>query len=289
MHTTICVAVAFADIGVHLLHDRFFIHKSIEAFAAAIVHRYGKEEEQAYLFPSHAIASRCLDFLRRHVCLASSKLLRIVDLVMNPTMTNTGTVSQIPLKISAVIFPGELAAVAKTFWQHTGDGLSSRQAEFCHKAFTDGSLVDQSNAESEVNGTLRLCKGPRRYQRVAAAEQTQAHLPAEHNEGNRPPDSHNLDGSDYTQFVEERFGRNLDLSFVKNAKLAIRRRIAGSLTAKVDLKEALEVTDGAGDYRKVKGFSERDVYLYSSGMSSIFNTHRTLMVARGLMKSICFG
>ncbi|KAK4959517.1 hypothetical protein LTR28_005317, partial [Elasticomyces elasticus] len=42
------------------------------------------------------------------------------------------------------------------------------------------------------------------------------------------------------QFVEERFGRNLNVAFAAEAKLAIRRRIAGSLTANVDLPEAME-------------------------------------------------
>lgn len=267
-------------------HHRFFIHKSIQAFAAAIVHKYGKDEDDAFLFPSHAIASRCLDFLRAHASIDCFNLVRIVDLVTNSTMNSAGTLSKIPLTISAVIIPRALYGVAKAFWQHTGDGISSRRAEFCHQAFSDGSLVETGNLSS-VGSPERSCKGPKRYQRVAYMEHTQAHPSTELNEIDSPPD---ISGwSDYTQFVEERFGRNLDLSLVNNAKLAIKRRIAGSLTANVGLKEALAISWETDDGCRVRDLSETDVFLYPTGMSAIFNTHRTLMAARGALKSICFG
>ena len=202
-------------------------------------------------------------------------------------MDSAGKLSQIPLTISAVIIPRALYGVAKAFWQHTGDGVSSRRAEFCHQAFNNGSLVESRNSSSGVGHSQWSCKGPRRYQRGASIGQNQAHPTTELNELDGPP--HISDRSDYTQFVEERFGRNLDLSFVKKAKFAIKRRIAGSLTANVDLKEALERPQDTNNRRKVQDLSENDVFLYPTGMSAIFNTHRTLMAARGPLKSICFG
>lgn len=268
---------------------RFFIHKSIEAFAAAIVQRYGKPREQAVLFPSNTIASRCLDFFKTHAASPSSKSVRIIDLVTNLERHSTGTVKTIPCSISAVIFPRELCRLAKTFWQHTGDGVSSRRAEFCHRAFDTGSLVVRDSTTAGGLGTQRPCKGPRRYQRAASIERTTASSTPRPDEGLSFTDSGAPDGREYTQFVEERFGRNLDLSLVRDAKLAIRRRIAGSLTADVELKEALELSCETRKTRKVKGFSEDDVYLHPTGMSSIFNTHKTLMATRGYMKSICFG
>lgn len=238
------------------------------------------------MFPSHAIASRCLDFLRVHTSTVCLKMVRIVDLVMDSTMDSAGPLSKIPLTISAVIIPRALYGVAKAFWQHTGDGISSRRAEFCYKAFNDGLLVE-TGSFSSVGRPQRSCKGPKRYQRAASMEHTQA-----------PPSTapHEIDKSmaisdrsDYTQFVEERFGRNLDLSLVKNAKLAIKRRIAGSLTANVDLNEALALTWDTNNGRRVRDLSDSDVFLYPTGMSAIFNMHRTLMAIRGALKSICFG
>lgn len=88
------------------------------------------------------------------------------------------------------------------------------------------------------------------------------------------------EGDESSRFVEERFGRNLDISFVEGAKLAIKRRIAGSL------KPDESKTSNIGDLERV---SETDVYLYPCGMSAIFNTHRLLISVLGLKKSVCYG
>ena len=165
--------------------------------------------------------------------------------------------------ISAVVFPRAHAKVAKIFWQHSGDGISSRRAEYCHKAFEEGRLI-----------TVTPSKGPRRYQT---------------NSNKTAIADGELETNDCVRFVEERFGRNLDLSLASSAKLAIRRRIAGALTANVDLHEALELSQPPARMEQVKGFSEDDVYLYPCGMSSIFNTHRSMMICRGQMKSISYG
>ena len=75
----------------------------------------------------------------------------------------------------------------------------------------------------------------------------------------------------------------------EKAKLAIRRRIAGVLTENGDQEEAIHRTNSSAHSRHVEGFSEDDVYLYPCGMSSIFNTHRTMLACRGEMKSIIYG
>ena len=59
------------------------------------------------------------------------------------------------------------------------------------------------------------------------------------------------------------------------------------MTADVELSEALEKASVEG---RVAGLTEDDVYLFPTGMSSIFNTHQIIMAAKGdSMKSICFG
>ncbi|SPB51962.1 unnamed protein product [Aspergillus niger] len=94
------------------------------------------------------------------------------------------------------------------------------------------------------------------------------------------------DGREHVQFIEERFGRNLSTSLAGQARLAVRRRIAGVLTVDMELNEALEEKSGEG---RVAGLTESDVFLFPTGMSSIFNAHQMLMAAKGEMKSICFG
>lgn len=264
---------------------RFFVHKSIEAFAEAIVKKYGSPQEKAFLFPSHAVAQRCSSFLYSQVSGLADHSVRIIDLFPNDGTAQSddepGRRDAKPM-ISAVIFPKAHSKIAKVFWQHSGDGISSRRAEYCHKAYEEGRLSEQRMSNGEVNGTgcVPPIKGPRRYQKKDSIDVSP----------NQPTVPINgLEGKDCVQFVEERFGRNLDVSLASNAKLAIRRRISGALTANVDLKEALETENSPTRTEHVEGFSENDVYLYPCGMSSIFNTHRSMLACSGQMKSISFG
>jgi cystathionine gamma-synthase len=96
------------------------------------------------------------------------------------------------------------------------------------------------------------------------------------------------DGRETSCFLEERFGRNLDLSLAALAKSAIKRRIAGALTADVDLT-ATRLPEGWGSTRGTTGLGEDDIYLFPCGMNAIFNVHRVLLRARGDLASISFG
>lgn len=250
----------------------FFIHKSIARFAEVIVATYGHTStETAILFPSSAVATRCLDFFHKQAPELVPSQVRVVNLVANPEHKHPE--DRVSPTVSAVIFPKDNFKIGKAFWQHSGDGVSSRRAEYCHKAFEDGLLVEKSQAG------LRQCKGPRRYQKKGSVDIT-AQMTSPVRE---------LDGQDPLRFVEERFGRNLDVGFAENAKHAIRRRIAGSLTANVSLEEALKLERDQERTRPVAGFSEDDVYLYPSGMSAIFNTHRSMMASLGQHKSVSYG
>lgn len=213
--------------------------------------------------------------------------------------------------IAAIVFPRTCFSTAKTFWQHTGEGISSRRAEVFRRAFLRGRLLVEeqcikSKSSSAPGRTIfepaqypkltkaslytppQIKKGPQRYRKRSLQDESQAEsagaiikCPTRESNG--------TDGKDHVLFVEERFGRNLDSKLGANAKCAIRRRIAGALVADLDLCETFKMFDVTGCERGVSGFSIDDVYLYPSGMSSIFNTHRTLMESRGEMKSICFG
>ena len=275
---------------------RFFVHASIQAFAEAVSRKYGAPDEQAMLFPSTAVATRCLEFLHRCSSRPSSRLsaanswngARIIDLILRDEAPHTNASLNFKTIISAVIFPLEDIPLAKTFWQHTGDGVSSRRAEFCYKAFEEGHLTPRNDHEKHAIISDRTCKGPRRYQRKDSLNQKASSSEALHS-STLWNDASNLEGNDSSIFVEERFGRNLNISLATKAKLAIRKRIAGSLTADVDLQAALNMNAETGKMRKVHGLSENDIYLYPTGMSSIFNTHRMLLDARGSKKSIMFG
>lgn len=183
--------------------------------------------------------------MRQQAPTLSQHQVRIIDLLPAAANERSEDLALISPGVSAVLFPGDYFKIAKAFWQHSGDGISSRRAEYCHSLFTKGSLVDASTLENGYG------KGPRRYQKKPSVDAM-----------NGASEKLNAlkEAQDPTDFVEERFGRNLNLSLTKNAKLAVRRRIAGSLTA--------------------------DVELYPCGMSAIYNAHRNLMALKGQLKSI---
>lgn len=255
-------------------YPRFFIHKVIQKFAAEISTKYGQPDEQAMLFPTHATAARCQDFILRQAPELNGQQVRVVDLVPRSEKERSQEFDIISPRISAVLFPGSHFKLAKTFWQHSGEGVSSRRAEYCQSLFAKDVLIDSK----EVCNAPRTCKGPRRYRQKTSIDLTESE--------DRPNGNENHDS---TRFVEERFGRNLDISQTKNAKLAVRRRIAGSLTANVGLTEALSLEKDIDRTRDVGEFSEDDVYLYPCGMNSIFSAHRVMMSTKTPLKSIVYG
>ena len=259
--------------------------------------KYGRSDEVAILFPSTAVANRCIDFLVHQSILCASestesqrptlqreKDVRLVDLVHEDEegVNKDGRTSL--TIISAVLIAKEHYSNAKTFWQHSGDGISSRRAEFYHRAFEESYLRSRKVAKPSLP-----LKGPKRYQKVKYVGNPKTDSCVHTLRDSILTSSEAPDRTDWVQFLEERFGRNLNVSLAANAKLAIRRRVTGSLTANVDLQEALHISTDSAPSRQVSGFSENDVYLYPTGMSSIFNTHRVMLAARGSLKSISYG
>jgi len=277
-------------------YPRFFIHPHIQKLAISVVARHGSvDTEKAMLFPSKRSAARCVDFLIEQNPGLDHSRVRILEFVPHPDKLPADASKKVLPRLCAVVYPSELWPTAKTYWQHSGDGIQSRRGEFCQKAFDDGTMVERSTLRQSPP---RMTKGPKRYQRNVSVDQTN---------GNGVPNStythdensqNNPSVSESAQFVEERFGRNLNVEFAAQAKLAIRQRIAGSLTQNVELHDvATQQPDPSHDRsRDVPGFSVDDVYLHSCGMNAIFTAHRIMRVCRGdlapksePLKSIMYG
>ncbi|KAK3618777.1 Cystathionine gamma-synthase [Elasticomyces elasticus] len=274
-------------------YPRFFIAKPIERLAQAIVRQHGDQQsDKAMLFPTHSCAVRCKDFFHRQRPTADHSNLHILDFVPHPEKGPSAQSKRVLPRLTALVYPKELWPVAKSFWQHTGEGISSRQADFCQKAFDDGSMVETSTVSP--SGTPRLSKGPRRYQKHVSVDHGIPPVATTNGHGNgNGTATAEVGAPDSVQFVEERFGRNLDVTFAAQARLAIRKRIAGSLSANEDLPLSLEKpsdTESVNERsRDVPGFSVDDVYLYPMGMNAIFHSHQALMHARGELPSVMFG
>ena len=252
-------------------YPRFFVHPIIQKLALEILRRHGDPQVQAAtLFPSVKTAGLCSSFLLDRTSAETRGKISLLNFVPSSRAAATGTA--VTSRVSCVIYPKELWPIVKQVWMHTGNGISSRRAEFCLGALEDGFLVEEGRQAS----LQRPCKGPRRYQGKPAREASSA------NNGVAQ------DGREYSQFIEERFGRNLSTSLADKAKLAVRRRISGVLTADVELNEALEKSSSPSEGR-MAGLTEDDVFLFPTGMSAIFTMHQILTFARGPMKSVCFG
>ncbi|KAI0381054.1 PLP-dependent transferase [Hypomontagnella monticulosa] len=274
-------------------YPRFFIHKSIQAFANDIVAKHAAPGLQAMLFPTRKTANRCVQFIRDKAPQDILADLNVIHLILDPAKKAPDALQSITPSISAVIFSAETFPFAKQYWQHSGDGVSSRRAEFCHGLFKENILVLENKPSSPRPPQQKLFRGPKRYRRTASIDDT-THESNGTNQQRQYPvtldassDDSMTDTLESSRFLEERYGRNLDLSLVPNAKSAIRRRIAGVLTTDVDLDSSLPTMDS--NARGISNFREDDIYLTPCGMNAIFTTHQALLKAREPQKSINFG
>lgn len=268
-------------------YPRFFIHTIIAALAQTVAQTFGQPGQQAMLFPSRKAAQRCVAFIKAKAPASALEHLDSVHLVLDHSNPAAAPLKPIRPTVSAVLFVPEAFGYAKQYWQHSGDGVSSRRAEFCQSLLAQGLLVPDNSHKTPTSPVFPVrhipCKGPRRYQRPMSIDDTATTTPPIRGQANGAA----AESDESSRFVEERFGRNLDISFVERAKSAIRRRIAGTMTSDVDVTH--HPLPQAEPSNRGIHLTEQDIYLYPMGMNAIFNTHRLLLGARGSLKSISFG
>ncbi|KAG6038844.1 Folylpolyglutamate synthetase [Claviceps citrina] len=263
-------------------YPRFFIHKSIEAFARDIISIHGFAAQKALLLPSRGAANRCVDFVLR-MQPSSARQISILELVLDASKPITHLLKKLSPTVCAVLLPEYAYAFAKQYWQHTGDGVSSRQAEFCHSLLKDGLFIPGTGTEISYGNLTRATRGPKRYQRADLDESG-----TNGTKLNGRVLANTEESQESSRFLEERFGRNLDLILLERAKSAIRRRIAGSLVHDLDLETDIS-TIVTSNLRGMKNLRESDIYLFPAGMNAIYNSHRALLAARGQLRSVNFG
>lgn len=271
-------------------YPRFFIHLTIQELEREILKLYGRSGERVMLFPSLATARRCQNFFADKVEGLGTGVVHILqlELVINQKKSHETSFSG----LACVFFPKDHFGVAKQVWQHSGDGISSRRGGFCLKALREG-FLQPITAASKPKAEELYTKGPRRYQKSTSQNGIISNIAPSLDTTASADSETETEDKDFAQFVEERFGRNLNIKLASQAKLAIRRRISGCLIDDSELDQALASSTETVNKRQT-GLAENDVYLYPCGMSAIFNTHRILAAnaeSRGQAprKSICFG
>ncbi|PWN51960.1 PLP-dependent transferase [Violaceomyces palustris] len=358
-------------------YPRFFIHRMIQKLSLHLSKKFATPSEKCILLPSAAVASRCRDFIKSQFAKQSPAVtspppVRIVHFSIvdpnsraspsygsnsPPCSSSSSSVSE-TLCIYVVLFPAEIFPIAKSYWQHTGDGISSRMAERCLKLLEEsgrleaGSRGDASpdqSAESPIEAfsdskkTFAKSRYHSRYAAVGSGVNSANLSPTSSGflppkpvavsssalseglsnlsddqpssrkpiadakpEGTRPLLSDDSLSADHSTYVEERYGRNLPIASAAQAKLALRRRIAGTLLSDrpgCAKNPGASNDSAAGEtVRAGTGATEDDVYLYPTGMSAIFHAHQVAMIERGIRnpaaspgrlgalgKSVCFG
>lgn len=315
--------------------------------------RFGLPNELCILLPTQKTADSCQSFLTDRPSPVPCRLvpfpIRSASASASPDPDTAA--KQRTITVHACFFPAADFGVAKQFWQHTGDGISSRVAERCLTLLGvvgDGCSATAGTAPAApelvteaapiISKSGRYATKNKHYGARAAVSaipptlastptvpssklryatsKPLARNPSQSDESEPsslansvelPPRNGNANGAGLARvdqdedvlerYVEERYGRNLDLSLAPLAKLAMRRRIAGVLRetpGQAVPVERIEREQAEDSDRGVVGLKEDGVWLYPCGMSAIFHSHQLAMGARKSVggevgQSVCFG
>jgi cystathionine gamma-synthase len=299
-------------------YPRFFVHRSIQKLANVAANhleaRLKDPSDSCYLYPTARTAQGAVDFL-------AARTPSVCAYILDWQITEATTIY--------CVFTDATTGfkTQKQYWQHAGDGISSRLAEDCLHAL--GVPINPSSpTPTSAHLSSPIMRGFSRNKHYsakssAALQAIMASTSTSTQEAAAEHDSANLPGQkeeETTTYIEERYARNLSASQAPLAKLALKRRIAGVLKesslqqpgtpsttaaqiASTDLNGAAqsiiaEPTSTNEDLqpsdRGVSGLTEDDVYLYPGGMSAIFHSFMTILHAtkkssKALGKSVCFG
>lgn len=239
-------------------YPRFFIHGLIQQLEKNIQRKYARDGERCMIFPSYNAAKRCREYIR-----AKSEdptvSRRVLQLSTPPPATEFDRSSRVELTVGIVFFPAPEFPLAKQYWQHSGEGISSRMAEYVIKE-----LFGDDRKSTRTKQELQAQSIQRRSPSISASMRANSQ-------------SHDDVENEFNSFIEQKYGRVLDLQFATQAKIALRRRISGEAEkAESSMKRGVHI-------------AESDVYLYPTGMASIFHAHQALLGSETPKRSVCFG
>ena len=212
------------------------------------------------------------------------------------------------IELQILLFDKSHWSFAKSFWQHTGDGVSSRMAERALSFMGEGPAGSTVSPPPVPENSFKPTSRNRHYARrtprgtssalpsvtpstpATPATPTTASSQTQQDDDEEERIESAALTTDLTTYLEERYGRNLPLFNSGLAKQALRRRIAGGLLPSDEDYGKVQVSRGL----EGQAVTEEDVYLYPCGMSAIwhaFDIVRKACAARGETetKSVCFG
>lgn len=182
--------------------------------------------------------------------------LRVVRRAINVPLSGNAISASEPetpshIEFYVVFFPPDLARLAKSFWQHTGTGISSRMAEYCLAILSRQAEVSSGYPTPPLTPNLK-------------------NMP----ESSTCNDMTTLSGVDSPL-------HSLPLVKAAEAKQIVRQRIANLVVEDPSMEKSARIA------RCV--VSEDDVVLFPSGMSAIWHAHLALVECFPRSKSVSFG
>ncbi|TGZ80148.1 PLP-dependent transferase [Ascodesmis nigricans] len=140
-------------------YPRFVIHILVRKLRASIVDRYCVPDEDCLPFPTMETATTCINFLRSNTattCLDRLRLVHIAPLRSKAEKLSFDASAIRWTTFWVVVFHKEDMKVAQQVWQHRGEGMSSRQAEFCLALLEPGYLaaVEGAKVKSEASAEV---------------------------------------------------------------------------------------------------------------------------------------
>lgn len=255
-------------------YPRFFIHSIIKELAKNIEHKYGREGEKCMIFPSYNVAKRCREFIRSKSEVKPG-LVRILQLSTGSPKTEEDKSTMVEASIGVCFFPQSEQTLAKNYWQHSGEGISSRMGEyFLRELF-----------QNDFTSNISLGRSAARAKQELQAHQIQQRSPSI-STSIKSSTFATSDERENNTYIEQKYGRLLDLKFAGEAKTALRRRISGNVESS---GESSNDTLSLDVEARRNALTADDVYLYPTGMASIFNAHQALLKVFPNKKSVCFG
>ncbi|CAJ0906715.1 3778_t:CDS:2 [Entrophospora sp. SA101] len=250
-------------------YPRFFIHNQIKKLISICEQKFAKPTESCLLFPSRKVAQRCKNFIQMNYKSSSltSSNVRLAEItIIPPEQIKSSSFQQGIKTLHVVLFPKDAFKIGKSYWQHTGEGITSRMAEY-------------------VLYIMQIKKDEQKYSDCGDGDETvRKRRPSFQNHESKLSKQSVVVEENY--YVEERYGRNLPVLFADKAKLALKRRIAGVLDIESNKNNDLDDViskpiepNASLTARGVKGVTEDDVFLFPCGMASIFHAHRYLLQA----------
>lgn len=266
-------------------YPRFFIHSYITQLCSGIEAKYGREGERCMVFPTYNVAKRCREFIKAKS--TKSPTVRVLQLSTRAPKDEYEKSTVIETNIGVVFFPSSEFPLAKNYWQHLGEGISSRMGEYLLKELIDPPSGNRASGSSSTSSGRRASSsssgvGPAGLKSELQAKAIQKRSPSISKTVTASAVEHDKESQ---TFIEQKFGRVLDLKFADQAKIALRRRISGKADKSLNQEEEMSKS------KRGKNLSETDVYLFPSGMAAIFNSHQAVLKLSEPTpkKSVCFG